>query len=306
MGQGDSPGSITASLFRMLNGDPGVGIQRLMNSPDFLPIYYSTLKRMIEGTFSAEQLNPLLDRILGGWVTQGTITAMKNWQASRNAFILSQIPLTLTASTALPLNSGYFQTTTPTASLSGVGNVIDTRSIRVNGNLANWSAFGGTWNISGVALNPGINRILVQAFGTNGTEIARITVDIWYNNGVTTPASGEMTVDTVWSPANGPYLVSGILEVNRGTTLRILPGTTVYLASGAASPLLAACLPREPRPTASDSLVSRVAAIGAASISLPLSTVAWLTLTSNSRRAPPLLVIQPRCMSTPRRSSSII
>src|SRR6266850_373100 len=115
MGQGDSPGSTTASLFRMNGGPaPGTAVPKFMNNAEFVPIYYGTLKRLIDTTFSAAQINPLLDRVLGGWVPDATITTMKNWQAARNTFVLSQIPLNLTAATSLPVTSGYPRSTVAT------------------------------------------------------------------------------------------------------------------------------------------------------------------------------------------------
>src|SRR2546421_75074 len=104
---------------------------------------------------------------------QSTRDAMKTWMAGRAAYVLSQIPLTLTAATTLPVVSGYPQTSVPSAALTGRGNAIDTRSVRVNGSLATWNALGAAWTYTVTGLLPGINRVLVQAFGTNGTEIAR-------------------------------------------------------------------------------------------------------------------------------------
>src|SRR5205823_2287257 len=124
----------------------------------------------------------------------------------------------------------YFYTTSPAAALNGQANAIDTRAVRVNGTLASWNAVAATWNISGVPLLPGLNRVLIQAFGANATEIARTNLDIWYDRGTFASISGEIAADTVWSPGGGPYLVTAALEVNPGITLRILPGTTVFIA----------------------------------------------------------------------------
>ena len=141
IGQGDSPGSTTASLFRMTSGpQPGAAIPKFMTNPEFVPIYYGTLKRLIDTTFSAGEFNPLLDRALGDWVPAPTIATMKSWQAARNTFVLSQIPLTLTNTTPLTRLNGFLYTTSASVSLNGLANAIDTRSVRVNGQLASWNA----------------------------------------------------------------------------------------------------------------------------------------------------------------------
>ena len=238
VGQGDSPGSITASLFRMTNTPPSgvdrtnTAIIRLMTWPEFTPIYYATLKHLIETTFSAEQFNPLLDRLLGGWVPNGVIDAMKTWQAQRNAFVLSRIPTNLVVTAPTNLVNGYLQASGPTISMAGLANIIDTRAVRVNGSLADWNHLRGVWSISGVALQPGINRVLIQSFNAAGEELERLNADLWYDDGSLASVSGTLSTDTVWTAAAGPYLVTATLTVPTGATLTVQPGTTIYLAAG--------------------------------------------------------------------------
>ena len=239
-------GVITASIFRMTNAAAlgstcvsGCGpansssLYRMMTNAEFVPIYYRQLKRLIDTSFSSAQLGPLMDRALAGYVPQGIIDGYKSWSASRNAYVLSQIPLYLTNTTSLATSSGYFVSPGSTVSLNGLANVIETRSVRVNGALANWAPIGGAWSISNVSLNPGINRVLVQASGTNGFEVARITIDIWYDDASVVNVSGTLSSDTVWTAAAGPYNVTSTLTIPAGVTLTIAPGTSVYFASGA-------------------------------------------------------------------------
>ncbi|HYV30380.1 MAG TPA: CotH kinase family protein, partial [Candidatus Binatia bacterium] len=239
IGQGDSPGSVTAGLFRMTNTPPSgldrtnTAIIRFITWPEFTPIYYGTLKRLIETTFSADQFNPMLDRLLGDWVPNVTIEAMKNWQAQRNAFVLSQLPTNLVVTSPTNLVNGYLQASGPTVSLAGLAHIIDTRSVLVNGSLASWNHLRGTWSIDGVSLQPGINRVLIQALNAAGQEFQRLNVDLWYDDGSLANVAGALSTDTVWSPAAGPYNVTATLTVPGGTTLTIQPGTTIYLAAGA-------------------------------------------------------------------------
>jgi VCBS repeat-containing protein len=93
--------------------------------------------------------------------------------------------------------------------------------------LANIPAPGAT-----IALNPGINRVLVQALGENDVEVERRTIDIWYDDGTTANVSGTLATNTTWTPANGPYRVTGNITVPAGVTLTIQPGTSVFFDPG--------------------------------------------------------------------------
>ncbi len=55
-------------------------------------------------------------------------------------------------------------------------------------------------------LNPGLNRVLVQAFDGNNVETDRTYTDIWYDDGSVATTGGTLDSDQVWSAAGGPYL----------------------------------------------------------------------------------------------------
>jgi len=230
MGQGTVSTSPRDGIFRM-NALPVMN--KFMKTPEFAPIYYRTLKEFAEGAFAPAQMNPLLDQILGGFVSQSAMDNLKAFNASHSAYVLSQIPLALTVSNSLTINSGFPYTTTPTVALSGAGNAIDTRSVLVNGSTANWTAWQGTWSIGSVAVKPGINRVLVQAFNSNAVEIARTNVDIWYDDASVATGTVTAGISNFWSAAGGPYSVTGVLSIPAATTLRIQAGTTVFFQSGA-------------------------------------------------------------------------
>ncbi len=73
----------------------------------------------------------------------------------------------------------------------------------------------------------------MQAIGTNNVEVGRTNFIVWYDSGAGQSVSGTLSTSTVWTPGAGPYNVTGSLSVPDGVTLTVLPGTTVYLASGA-------------------------------------------------------------------------
>jgi hypothetical protein len=228
-GEGDTPMPTSSPIFRA-TANPVVN--RFLRHPEFAPLYYAALKRMAETTFSASEIEPLFDQALGDWVPPQRVRDMKNWVAARRGFVLSQIPLNLTVSSALPVVNGYYQTTTSTISLNGLGNVIDTRFIRVNGTIAQWSPVGGAWSITGVPVQPGINRITVEALDAGGQQVASTNLEVWYDDGTTTNVSGTIASSTTWAAASGPYVVTANVTVPSGVTLTIQPGTTVYFAQG--------------------------------------------------------------------------
>ena len=99
----------------------------------------------------------------------------------------------------------------------------------VNGVAATWTAWQATWSASSVALNPGINRVLIQALDGTGAEIERTYIDIWRNTGTMFNVSGTLpTGTTTWSAATGPYHVTANITVPEGAMLVIQPGTTVF------------------------------------------------------------------------------
>src|SRR5687767_1701618 len=66
-------------------------MERFMRSPDFQPVYFATLQRLLDTTFSETQFNNTVDQTLGGYVTPGAISNLKTWMNQRRASVQSQI-----------------------------------------------------------------------------------------------------------------------------------------------------------------------------------------------------------------------
>src|SRR6185437_543219 len=207
-------------------------MDRFMKTPEFAPIYYRWLKTLADTAFSSAQMDPLLDQLLQGYAPQNVIDTMKAFNASRASYVLSQIPLSLTVATNLPISNGYPRTTAAVVSLNGSADATETQAVRVNGAAATYVAWQGTWSMASVALQPGINRVVVQAFDGNDVEIGRVNYDVWYDDGSIQSVSGTLASDAIWTTAGGPYNVTANLTIPSGVTLTIQPGTTVYVASG--------------------------------------------------------------------------
>ncbi|RIK80290.1 MAG: hypothetical protein DCC68_11305 [Planctomycetota bacterium] len=150
LGQGDQPGGTNDSIFRFANTPNIPNVARLMLHPEVLPRYYTALTRLIETTFSPAVLNPLLDNTLVNFVPQARIDAMKSFAAARNAYVLSQIPTSVSVNTTLPVVSGFPQSTTPaTGLLTGTTNMLETSRVVVGGIEAVLNPQTGTWGLSG-------------------------------------------------------------------------------------------------------------------------------------------------------------
>ena len=150
-------GSTTSSIFRF---SPLPTIDRFVKNPEFIGRYYYHLRNLINTTFSVEQLRPFLENLLGDWVPEGQIQDMLDFVDARNRYVLSQIPSGLTVQTDLQQSGGYYQSSTDTLILYGTADAVKTRSVTVNGQMADWSPVDGTWEFG----NPGgISKTLINS-----------------------------------------------------------------------------------------------------------------------------------------------
>ncbi|MCA9262808.1 MAG: hypothetical protein KDA60_03125 [Planctomycetales bacterium] len=121
----------------------------------------------------------------------------------------------ITIDTGLPTVSGYARTDSTSLTLAGSANSSRTSSVHVGGNPVTWSPAEGTWSDAQLDLNPGINRILVQAFDANGKETDRNYVDIWRDTSGTSALPVSIPFGSTWS-----YLDDGS---DQGTAWRSEP-----------------------------------------------------------------------------------
>jgi hypothetical protein len=153
-------GSTTSSIFR---SSPVRTIDRFLKNPEFIGRYYYHLKDLIDTTLSAEQLGPLLENLLGDFVPDSQIQDMMDFVAERNGYVLSLIPSELTAETDLTQSDGYYLSNADAFALYGTADAVKTRSVLVNGQMAEWLPVEGTWDFG----NPsGITDTLVAAGST--------------------------------------------------------------------------------------------------------------------------------------------
>ena len=213
-------------------------IKRLLQFPDFAPIYFQTLKDMIDNVWTPANLSRVIHHALDGYIGKATGDALVNDAVARAQQALAQIPKTLAVTSTPAKVSGYGQVTNLASALTlgGTANAMSTKSILVNGIAATYTPYQGAWTLSttgaALGLNGGLNRVIVRALDANSKEVGRTFVDLWYSTPAGTSVSGAIAANTTWSPANGPYRVTANVTVNAGATLTILPGTSVYFANG--------------------------------------------------------------------------
>ncbi|MFM1769708.1 MAG: Inner spore coat protein [Verrucomicrobiota bacterium] len=224
-GQGDgSRRPATDSVFRA--GAANAVINRFLTHPEFVPLYFQELRQQLETVFRPESVTRALDQAyLNFPVAAQTVTDMKTWMTNRYLNVWSQIPTNFTVGAVPAL------VTSPSLALAGQAPVIETRSVLVNGQVASWNPVTGAWNVN-VSLQPGLNRLTVQAVDAAGAVVQALVVETRYDDSSVTTVSGAIAGSTTWSAANGPYQVTGTVTVGDGATLTIQPGTTVLLNNG--------------------------------------------------------------------------
>jgi hypothetical protein len=87
LGQGGSLGTGAGIFTCTANNGAGAALNRFIHDPLFEPVYYATLQRLLDTTFSASQFDALVDQALGSYVPTATINAIKNWMSQRRAFV---------------------------------------------------------------------------------------------------------------------------------------------------------------------------------------------------------------------------
>ncbi len=189
MMQGQPVGTITHSIFTYRNV---AGFSRLLNHPEVVQRYYQAFFDLFDTIWNPETMNPLLDQILGDFVSSSNISAMKQFVINRRNAVLLQIPQDFSIVCGLPVANGYYYSTADMVELDGAAPAAQTGSILVNGLLANWSPVNGTWSIG--AGTTGIVETLVS------------TGSVWkYLDNGTNQGTAWQTLgfaDTTW--ASGP------------------------------------------------------------------------------------------------------
>ena len=176
------------------------GLEKFLNNPEIIKLYYQQYKELIETVYTPENIFPVIDELLGGWIPESEISGYHGIQeyiidrtnnilygGYPNSDDLPQIPQQLAMDCALPFSNGLYSTNynlIDRRNISGTANAIETSFVTVNGIIANWSQKNGVWSVSeSISLNPGLNRIFVKTYNEDIIELDSEYIDVWYDDG---------------------------------------------------------------------------------------------------------------------------
>ena len=233
-----------AGSSHLTNGEVIQALTGYFSDPVINQRYKAQLADLLGTVFAPANFDPIVDATLADWGGPATTMpgsvreAIKSFNSSRRSSILGQIGGSFSATCSLGQSNGYYTTTTANVTgLSGTTDPATTRKVLVNGiavaldNYNGGVAGSGAWTAgNAVALEPGINQVVVQALGLNDAVLGSQTFTIVYDDGNMQNVSA-ISGNTVWTAAGGPYRVTASLTIDN-ETLSIEPGTTVYLNSG--------------------------------------------------------------------------
>ncbi|MFT5526173.1 MAG: hypothetical protein ACI9HK_004146, partial [Pirellulaceae bacterium] len=229
LGQGEFTGVTDAPIFPPV---AATTLNRFLTQDVVVRKYYAALQDLMDGPFSQQQLNPMLDAVLGGHLEQAVIDAMKQFADARRTYVSSLLPKELTANTALPIQNDFAYTTQPAVLLVGEASVTDTAFVQVQGVTSVFSPLNGTWSHN-AGLSPGINRLHVRSFDSAGTLLDEVQLDVWYDDGDMQTLGGNLANSVTLDTASGPWFIDSTLVVPGGVTLTIEPGATLFFDSDA-------------------------------------------------------------------------
>jgi len=200
-------------------------LDQLMRRTEVAARYWFHLEDLARTVFGADQLGPVIDRLVGDYLPNTEVNRLKSFAARRSEFVLSHIPRELTVDTDLAKRDGFLFSNRATVTLFGQAPATVTVAVEVDGQAADWIPSEGRWQAK-VSLRRGLNRLLVRALDANGGEVARQFADVWHGEAPILPLAQRLTRSVRWT-TNQPLLVAKPLVVPPGVTLTVDPGATV-------------------------------------------------------------------------------
>lgn len=193
-----SAGSTTDNLF-LAAAIPNVS--RFLHHPDFEPLYYAEYRRQLAGAFSTNHLFPLMDQMLGDWVTDPAIQDMKNNALGRINYVLGALPAApsvVRATVAGEPDSPTYQTT---ATLTVAGTDVTHFRYRLN---------GGPWSA---------DQLVAQTINLSGLTNGHYTVFVVGRNSAGTwQSDADATPSRTWAVLSGlrRVVINEVLADNDG------------------------------------------------------------------------------------------
>ena len=119
----------------------------MFNEPSLVKRYYAQLLELMDTVFAAENIDGLIDQVIGRYVPEARIDQIKDFYVDRITNVLSQIPRDFLVQSGLSVSNGILRTDSEFAAFTGTGDVSQVGSVMVNGEEAVWDANTGQWTL---------------------------------------------------------------------------------------------------------------------------------------------------------------
>jgi hypothetical protein len=185
LGQGGSFGPTVGIFTATANNGAGQALDRFLRWPDFEPIYYRTLKELLDTTLSQANFNALVDQALPSYVAPGTINAIKNWMGQRRTFVLSILPPITPTNPPIATITGTPRSPTPlTGAMLTIGgnDIVSYRRSLDSGAYGAETPIATPINLSGLANGAHIIAVIGKNSTGSWQEQTNATVRSWVVN----------------------------------------------------------------------------------------------------------------------------
>ena len=206
-------------------------ITNFLRHPKIAPRFLARLVEIADTTLSVGQMQQHFDAI-GPDLTADFRSKLEDSLTSRRNYIYDNVNFDLTANVSGATVGLVTIVTSSTISLSGVAPQPHTQRVCVNGADGTWKPYpNGDWSLSGVSVENGMNRLLIEA--RDGSDLVResLALDVIRASSWTTK-SGTISSDTTWGPSPAVVKVTGNVQIASGKKLTVAAGTVVMLSAG--------------------------------------------------------------------------
>lgn len=217
-----------------------VGIANAMNffmrHPEIEPLYYRTLQDLIDGPFSANQFNPVVDQIFASYPElSGTATTVKNYMTARRATVAGLIAGLVPPATNSPVATISGEPRTPTFSTGAIltvggADITHYRYRLNNGALSAEAPVANPITLNGLA-NGSTNTVYVVGRNSGGIYQSAATATIsktWVvNTAIPTVRLSEVLAQNVSAFNHSGTFPDAIELHNEGGSAVDLSGMTL-------------------------------------------------------------------------------
>ncbi len=219
-------------------------INRFLKHPAFARGYLRTVRQIYDDWFDGNvAIEHFIHNTLRNYAPVEYRQSLISFAKRRADFLISTVPQKLSYlilnNTTRHSDSDPWLVSEPVLQIWGQSDVTRTQSVRVQGELVDYSAWQGSWANYNVMIPFGDSQVHVAAFDEADVLIEEIWIPIRRllesprsNTGTEIANNTLVNEDTQWTLAGSPYWV-GDLQIAADATLSIEPAVNVYFDPGA-------------------------------------------------------------------------